>query len=441
MNDLNFFREKLFNHTLPVKEGLWENIESQLPPQKDDRRFPFFWFILFASALLGGAVMIGLFSKKVEKTPSTLPTPSLTIQTTEKSETTPHLASVSPDIPDFSSSSDPSNLSNSISKSGTNAAKNGFASTSSTHSNLNESYFPDSETNLIHSASLPNSSSVILRTTSFLPLSEVELNSVEIILTDISSLAPDPNCYKFGGTGGLFALSADVFAGPGFSPRTFEDTGSESSIYAEARSATENNQYAWSAGARINLHLRNGLVGSLGLLYEQTGDIFDYTDTLATKSTTVIDSFWAADGTFLYADTNRVLIFGTLIKKIHNTYRHLDLPLLIGYELPMGRSTLMINVGPVFNLTSSHEGQILDPMLHPQYITPGAPMELHAYKTNVGISLYLGAGILFPLTTQISALVEPRFQYRFNPVTLDSYPLKEHRHYAGLNLGIRYHFN
>jgi hypothetical protein len=135
------------------------------------------------------------------------------------------------------------------------------------------------------------------------------------------------------------------------------------------------------------------------------------------------------------------LIFGTLIKKIHNTYRRLDIPLLIGYEMPMGRSTLMLNIGPVINLTSSHKGQILDPMLHPRYITPGKPMAINAYKTSLGLSLYLSAGALFPLTDHISGLVEPRFLYRVKPVTVDSYALKEHRHYAGLNLGIRYHFN
>src|SRR5690606_13342046 len=131
----------------------------------------------------------------------------------------------------------------------------------------------------------------------------------------------DIHCYKFSkGTGNL-VWSADLYGGYGFSPRTLTDTGAEASFYADARKATENPAYAWNLGGRINLHLRNGLTFRTGLDYSQVGDVFDYTDTLATQSTTRIDSFFAADGTFLYADTNRVLIFGTLIKKIHNTYR------------------------------------------------------------------------------------------------------------------------
>jgi hypothetical protein len=100
-----------------------------------------------------------------------------------------------------------------------------------------------------------------------------------------------------------------------------------------------------------------------------------------------------------------------------------------------------MNIGPVFNLTSSHEGQILDPNLHPRSITEGDPGAIDVYKTNLGLSLYLGAGYLFPISDHFSGLIEPSFIYRLDPVTLDSYPIQEHRHYAGLNLGLRYHFH
>ena len=109
--------------------------------------------------------------------------------------------------------------------------------------------------------------------------------------------------------------------------------------------------------------------------------------------------------------------------------------------MPLGRTTFMINAGPVLNLTSSYRGQILDPGLIPQHITPRASNHIEAYKTNLGMSLYLSAGALIPFSEAFSGLIEPRFLYRINPVTVDNYPLKEHRHYAGLNIGIRYHFH
>ena len=67
--------------------------------------------------------------------------------------------------------------------------------------------------------------------------------------------------------------------------------------------------------------------------------------------------------------------------------------------------------------------------------------QLDAYKTNLGLSIYLGAGALIPFNKNFSGLIEPRFLYRIKPVSVESYPLKEHRHFAGINLGIRYHFD
>ncbi|HZV45615.1 MAG TPA: hypothetical protein VFF90_14110, partial [Saprospiraceae bacterium] len=279
----------------------------------------------------------------------------------------------------------------------------------------------------------------VSRSTSLLPLADVELYEPGEDVIGTRNFKPDPNCYKFSGITGTYYLSVDAFAGPGFSPRSFTAADTESSSYSLARETTESKQYAWSAGARFNFHLQRGWALRLGLLYDQAGDVFDYTDTLATHSTFRIDSFFSADGTFLYSDSSRILIFGTLIKKIHNTYRHLDVPILVSYEMPVGRSSLMFNFGPVFNLSSSYEGQILDPMLHPRTITPGSQNELYAYKTSLGLSLYFGAGMILPITDNISGVIEPRYLYRIKPVTIKSYPLEEHRHFAGLNLGLRYY--
>jgi len=440
MKAQNPFKQKLYNYTLPVRDNVWERIEANLPAQK--RRFPFFWMSLVGGFLLIGALVNGLSLKNENLNKNETPEISLIqdfTNTTNRVNQDENLIAIT-----SSEFTAPETSTKEISSTNSSLKNQDKSITHKSQlSNLSENLITveDVHAGEVVEANINNKISRGYVEVAGLPLFVIDPLEQEDDNPDMSSIKPDPSCFKFSGGGGSYALSADFFAGPGFSPHTFEQTGSESSIYAEARNTTEKSQYAWSAGARINLHLRNGLAARLGLLYEQTGDIFNYTDPMASKSSTIIDTFFAADGTFLYADTNRILIFGTLIKKIHNTYRHLDIPLLIGYELPMGRTILMVNVGPVINLTSSHRGQILDPTLIPKHITPGEPDELKAYKNNLGLSVYLGVGALFPLTDNISALVEPRFLYRINPVTLDTYPLKEHRHFAGLNLGIRYHFN
>jgi len=501
----NPFSNKLYTHTVPVREEVWEAVEKRLPPRSEEKSFPFFWVMLFASTLISGALMFGIINKKSNSNPNPVPNPSYTLTTPEspESSTTQGLnsndinqnstTSLSEQSESSSSNADKSTASSESSESKANlgsssssasaasssssaskdfssnqqstrnqqkkssSSKNSSAQNSSSQNSSNQKsnpgktdLFPAFEESMAtESMSAPHASqsaasastsvSRVNRSTALLPLADVELIEPGEDVIGTRNFKPDPNCYKFSGITGTYYLSVDAFAGPGISPRSFTASDSEATSYSLARQTTENHQYAWSAGARFNFHLQRGWALRLGLLYDQAGDVFDYTDTLATHSTFRIDSFFAADGTFLYSDSSRVLIFGTLIKKIHNTYRHLDVPILVSYEMPIGRSSLMFNVGPVFNLSSSYEGQILDPMLHPRTITPGSQNELYAYKTSLGLSLYFGAGLVLPITDNISGVVEPRYLYRIKPVTIKSYPLEEHRHFAGLNLGLRYY--
>jgi len=489
MKNENMIREKLYHHTVPVRDGLWDAIEAQLPPEKKRKAFPLFWFTLFGTTLLGAAVMIGIFNDKVsdqpllekhQSTPALIASNSAETSTGTESSSTPITStpitvtstssattSINTSSPTFGSASNSKtspietrasktsimeNTSRKKSIKSTTPFSKGHSRIKETPINLQNQTLtegitadPGLSTEYTLGATTGNAAITELSLLPNLQIEEITQEEASTLLTgagssEISLVKPDPNCYKFSGPGSKFAITADILGGPGFSPKSYEQNSSDDSVYADAREATENYQYAWSAGVRINLHHRSGVKGSLGVLYSQAGDVFDYTDSLATQSTTRIDSFFAADGTFLYEETSQVLILGTLIKKIHNTYKYVDIPLLVGYEMPMGRSSIMLHAGPVFNLTTTHEGQILDPMLHPRYITEGEPGAIDVYKTNLGMSLYFGAGMLFPLTDHLSWLVEPSLLYRLNPVTLDNYPLKEHRHYAGLNVGLRYHF-
>lgn len=477
MKDQNYFKEKLFNHTAQVPDELWQKIESQLPANK--KRFPFFWFTLAVGTVLTAA-MIMWYPTRNEKTTPEKPTIEEKTDTGATAVSFPSdnqsiigtnaLSSETSTSTNASSNTTPSNSANSTSSSTNtisidNSNSSGSNSPSLSKRNVDKAYKPKNNRTLpslsgnAHGGSasgnedptasstydaVNESSSISLRSEiniHTLQSSEISIITDEEDLITISGIRPDPSCYKFTGESTISPLSLDVFGGPGISPRSFQDAAGELAFYKEARETTEARQYAFSVGARVNYNLKQGYALRVGVLYQQNGDLFDYTDSLATQTTTRVDSFFAADGTFLYADTSRGLILGTLIKKIHNRYTHIDVPLIFSYELPLGRSTIMLNAGPVINLTSSYKGQMLDPGLVPRHFTSGEQNAIKVYKNNLCLSLYLGAGLLLPINEHISALIEPRFLYRINPVTLDGYPLEEHRHYAGLNVGLRYHFH
>ncbi len=481
MKDQNYFKEKLFNHTAAVPDELWHKIESQLPANK--KRFPFFWFTLAAGTVLTATLIMWNPTRNqdtipekpaIEEKTDTIATAVSLPLSTEPSPTTEVLASGISETHNASSTvpanSVSANTSSAITISANNSSANNISATSKTSSTpseknskktknaTNQNTFSTDSGNTTHNRNRKNdiashSSTFDLISESApasvrsdinidaLPPSGINLITDEEDLITISGIRPDPSCYKFTGESTISPLSLDVFGGPGISPRSFQDVAGELAFYKAAREATEARQYAWSVGARVNYNLKQGYALRVGLLYQQNGDVFDYTDSLATQTTTRIDSFFAADGSFLYADTSRVLILGTLIKKIHNRYTHIDVPLIFSYELPLGRSTIMLNAGPVINLTSNYKGQMLDPGLVPRHFSSNQQNAIKVYKNNVGLSLYLGAGLILPINEHFSALVEPRFLYRVNPVTLDGYPLEEHRHYAGLNVGLRYHFH
>ena len=467
MTNENPFKQKLYNHTLPVNDGLWERIEAQLPADK--KRFPFLMFAIASILLLTGLLIFWLslpttIEKRVpeDKLPaptyplseSTVPVSSLGTTALSDAENKSFETSITNSITSNSIiennenkvAGDNSILTNKDSDSGLRSKSNrkdtqGQINSLNAQSDNTIKEAVSSNTFLLQE-SMARRKVALSNNIQFLDFNGIDqLESEEETFSFIPAIFPDPSCYKFTAEEGKSNLSVDLFVTPGFAPRTYENTSSESILYAEARKRTENAQYAWAAGGRVNLNLSKEFAVRLGIMYEQAGDVFDYTDTLATQRSTRIDSFFSADGTFLYAETNTVLIFGTLIKKIHNRYHHLDIPLLASYELCMGRAIIMLNAGPVINLTSSSRGQILNPSFIPQHITAGDQNRLDAYKNNVGLSVYLGAGALIPFNKSFSGLIEPRFLYRIKPVTQDYYPLKEHRHFAGINLGIRYHFD
>lgn len=464
------FKDKLYDYTLPVDEKNWKAIESRLPRQKDNRPFPFFWLFLFTGVVAGALLMTRLSASSRQSN-----TPDLDTANTEAVEQS--ISSASSSLP-FSTHEQVShdlnstlyesatvtttslNHSSSDTKISTETVIGHIRSSSSQEVSMKSTSVPKSVTGLSSNISIekaaPNAGELELRMQQISASSASHTFAMLDMLpslepTGISSsnispdmeVSPDDECYsyRYGNVATGVAFSIDLLAGPGFSPRSFITTGGESDIYANARNNTEFHQYAFSTGARVNLHLSNGFAARTGFIYHQTGDIFDYKDSLATQTTTRIDSFFAADGTFLYAESVTVVIPGTLVKRIHNTYRQIDIPLLVGYEMPWGKAMLMINAGPVFNLANFHRGQVLDPSLHPRHIAPGGhpANQVKMYKSNLGLSLYFGAGGIFPLSKKVYAVVEPRFLYRLKPVTLNGFQLQERRHFAGVNFGLQFH--
>ena len=253
----NPFSNKLFNHTVPVREEVWEAVEKRLPPRSEEKSFPFFWFMLFASTLISGALMFGIINKKSNANTNSVPDPSYTLTTPQSSETPESSlsqGSKSDDVNQNSTASLSEKAESTSSNTGnttTSKASSAAASSSKDHSSNRSStrnqqrqkssnqnsksttpvdLFPafqesmeDESMSAVHNSqsAASTTTSRAHHSTTLLPLAEVELYQPGEDVIGTRNFKPDPNCYKFSGITGTYYLSVDAFAGPGFSPRSF----------------------------------------------------------------------------------------------------------------------------------------------------------------------------------------------------------------------------
>lgn len=97
-----------------------------------------------------------------------------------------------------------------------------------------------------------------------------------------------------------------------------------------------------------------------------------------------------------------------------NTYTYLQLPLMLGYRHPLGRTTLSLRGGPMLSvLVGSQEPQIFvdnatDRILRIDDRTPG--------RIRTNWQFLMNAGVTYALTSRLSLSVEPGIRYYLNPI-------------------------
>ena len=103
--------------------------------------------------------------------------------------------------------------------------------------------------------------------------------------------------------------------------------------------------------------------------------------------------------------------------------KSIDLPVLAGYSWGNETLGMTINAGVVFNLYSWQTGE-----------------DVNAFKTNTGLSLYLGFNVKKQISDRIDLFTEPFYRYRLSSMTTSSVYYAKFIDVAGLSFGVRYHF-
>ena len=245
-------------------------------------------------------------------------------------------------------------------------------------------------------------------------------------------LAIEPACgLKPDGSRVKFTTSVDAFFSPDYANQMLEYKSENFKEHAQLRTDTEKPYYSFNTGVRVNFLTEFGWAIRTGLVYTQINELLE---TQYTEIVTTLDANGNVIGT----------TEGTREVNIRNKYKMIDIPVVVGYEVPMKKFDLNVNGGVYMNLMSKQSGAFFSPVEdRVVYFTEGHPDDYDIFKNNIGLSIFMGLGFNFDLTNAFNAdkkiqlLVEPHARFYPKSFALDNYILNQKYFSTGVMIGLR----
>jgi hypothetical protein len=223
----------------------------------------------------------------------------------------------------------------------------------------------------------------------------------------------------------------EVYAGPDYAMKHYSDTGT--SVLIQKRKSSLSFHSAVSAGARFTRVFSNGMSFRAGINYSRVLEKFTYLQASVVQINYEIDAITGDT-------TGQYYVRGSRYRNSFNSYRTLDIPITIGYELGNGRFHANINAGTVINLYSWQSGETLDTNYQPVAFQSGKENSPYQYKTNVGLGFTGAVSLYYKFTNRMHFMAEPYFRYNFAPVNEATLSIQEKYTTMGLRLGLRIDF-
>jgi hypothetical protein len=184
-----------------------------------------------------------------------------------------------------------------------------------------------------------------------------------------------------------------------------------------------------------NIYLRTGLEYSrMARLFSTTSEKF---------SEGIVDGVVELRINAITGDTTEV--FGDVIvtttetirKKSYNYIHLLEAPIILGYNFGDEQWHIGLEAGVFTNVWLHRKGEIFDTEENYYYDT--GKDERQWYKTNIGITPYIGINAAYNLSDNIQLHLTPGFRFK-KVFTSDESLLKEERANLGMWGGVRYLF-
>lgn len=199
----------------------------------------------------------------------------------------------------------------------------------------------------------------------------------------------------------LDKFSLEFYASPDF---PFNNISSDNNRYEQILKDAGKMQLSYSIGARLGIRINDHWSAKIGLQYSQVNEKMNFVDSNLTASTA------------------------------KNRFKSFDIPLLLSYSKKWSNNlSAAVDAGILLNITSKYKGVISDPYGDAIHIDNS-----NIYKSNTGVSLYLGIDLSKKISNKTDVFAEPFFRYRIKSITDNLQPFNQKIHAAGISFGVRY---
>ena len=279
------------------------------------------------------------------------------------------------------------------------------------------------------------------QTVDFLPLITTQKLDISSVKLQKPCTGPGDDCYSFGGQKrrgmGEKTFYIDAYGAPDYAFRHLNVNLPENEGLLTARNTSEKSQYAWRAGVRASLVFENGLAFRTGVTYSQIHEKATF-DSLGIGKILVTYDIRIVNGMRDTVSVTTVVTSGIFRKTRYNQYRSLDIPLQVGYEVPLSSKwTFGINGGVNFNIAAWRKADIVGYDLKKQDASSGINEPNPVFRTTLGVSLFGSVAAYRQLSDNLQLVIEPSVIHALTPMTRADYGLKQSYTTAGLMIGLR----
>lgn len=271
-------------------------------------------------------------------------------------------------------------------------------------------------------------------------ISLLDFSTEKISLSDkekVWKLSPRENKKRF---------SIGVYSGANFTHRTLGDKSENGNTLLEIRDKYETPLETSQVGINFSIKIFNKEKYNIEI---STGlQLTSIAERYKNYSTTTTDGEIFGVQYLSYGlGTDPVEIMGWVAqtktteykKEIFNTYRMIDIPILIGYNRSFGEKWQVgVQAGIFANLSLKAEGIIPNENLADLVLAPDGDGAI--FKTNVGLSYHLGLNFKRKLSEHWELNISPAVRYFGNDFTNENYGLSQKYVLFGGNVGVNYRF-